>query len=224
MSPRVTVIPTQCPLFHAACVTVGIPLEENTPGVSNVYSNAAQWKDKAPGDVTYFLSQSSGLNPLAIAEIWLNPKEALDDSLALPSLLIGARTIDELKEAGQSVSEMTIRGAVAHMALFCSGKYKLPSLDLLDEERRAIEILDAIPRSLELAKTVGRSGANAAAKVTEAWKPAMVGWVKAWVSNYRELTHVWKSARPALKIERENQLPLIIPKGPQFAQLLRRWT
>ncbi len=224
MSERVAIIPTQCPLFHAACVTVGIPLESHTPGISNVYTSADQWRDKGQGEVTFFLSQSSGLNPLAIAEIWLSPDVAIADALAVPQMLIGARTMDELHDAGRMVAEMTIRGAVAHMALFCTGKYKLPSLDLTDEEKRAVETLDEIPRMIEGARSTGKIGGTAAAKISEVWRPAMVAWVKAWVYNYRELRETWRAARPALKIERENQLPIIIPKGPQFGKLLRRWT
>jgi hypothetical protein len=52
--------------------------------------------------------------------------------------------------------------------------------------------------------------------------PAMFAWVKAWVANYLELKDIWKAANPAIKIEREG-FPLVIPKGPQFEKLARRW-
>ena len=67
-----------------------------------------------------------------------------------------------------------------------------------------------------------RNGGRIAERFDAIWMPAMFAWVKAWVANYLELKDLWKAANPAIKIEREG-FPLVIPKGPQFEKLARRW-
>jgi hypothetical protein len=69
-----------------------------------------------------------------------------------------------------------------------------------------------------------RNGAKFAAAFDANWTPSMFAWVKAWVAQYLELKDSWKSASKAIKIERDDRFPLIIPQGKNFQKLLKKWT
>jgi hypothetical protein len=108
------------------------------------------------------------------------------------------------------------------MRLFSQRKFCVDRREVSPRETRAAEILDSLPAAMKQSQTM--NGGKVAARMAENWNPAMFAWVKAWVANYAALAGAWKHARPAIKIDRPGRaFPLIIQKGPQFADLIRRW-
>ena len=220
---QVTVIPTTCPKFLAACTTVGINLESGTPGVSNIYSKSRKYDRGEPGEISYFLSDKQGINPMAIAKVWHDPHPDLKEAVTLPQRLLGARTSDDLQLISKDLEALIVLCAAAHMSLFCSGRFALPSLDLTAEESYAVKVIDEMPAKIAKLQPGSAAKGKLAAQLCEMWRPCMIAWVKAWVANYRETRDVWLNARPAIRIERGDGIPLILPRGKGFAELLRRW-
>jgi len=216
----VTLAPTKCPRFLAACVTCGVELEANTPGISNVYSKGRVYDPDEPGDISYHLDLNKA-NPLAIAKVWMDPKPDLTEAAALPARMIKARTEDEWLKIADDLDALHIWAAVGYMRMFSDKKFGIDSKLVSDEEERAAQILSDMPDAIRNATK--RNGGAIAAKLESVWMPAMFAWVKAWIAQYLELRDVWKAARPSIKIEREGRFPLIIPKGKDFEKLMKRW-
>ncbi len=216
----INVIPTQCPRFFAACVTAGVTLEHGTPGISNVYSKGVKYDPDEPGTISYHLSQT-GVGPLTLAKVWLDPGRDMAEAAALPSRMIKARTEDEWQSIADDLELLHVYCAVAHIKAFSDGKIGILTRSVTDQEEIAAQVLSDMPEAIRSA-TGRRNGGKIAARFDSVWMPAMHAWVKAWISNYLELKDSWKAANPAIKIEREG-FPLVIPKGPQFEKLARRW-
>ncbi|MGA0999643.1 MAG: hypothetical protein ACO3RQ_08895 [Litorivicinaceae bacterium] len=216
----INIIPTRCPRFMAACVTAGVKLEEGSPGISNCYSAAKKYDPDEPGTVSYLLDRKSA-NPLAIAKIWANPTMELEESEALPVRMVKARTNEEWASIADDLDVLHMTAGIAHMRLFECGKFTVDSQAVSDNEERAAQILSDMAGNIR--NNPKRNGAKIAATLKEHWNPAMFAWVKAWIANYLELRDTWKHANPSIKIEREGRFPLIIPKGKDFAKLMKRW-
>jgi hypothetical protein len=221
-APGCAVIPTRCDKFLALCFTLGIDLEKQTGGISNAYSKGVTYDPGEPGTISYFLSDG-GINPLAIAAVWQNPEKDLAEAMALPQRLLKCRDAQEWARIADDIDALHVWGAVAHIRHFTQGKFSIDSKSVSDAEDRAAQVLsdmgDAMRRDAER-----RNGGAYAAKLSECWNPAMFAWVKAWISNYLEVRDLWEHATPSVKIEREDGMfPIIIPKGKDFARLVKRW-
>jgi hypothetical protein len=215
-----SIIPTRCPKFLAACATVGIELQKGSPGVSNCYSLEKKYEQGEPGELSYHLSDG-GINPLAIAKVWLAPDSDMAEAAALPSRLIACKTPDEWGSIADDLEVLHLLAGVCHMRMFSERKFAVDTLTVSDNEERAAQYLSGLSAAMKREKR--RNGAAIAAKLSEAWQPAMFAWVKAWIFNYRELRDIWQSARPSIKIDRGDDFPLVIPKGKDFARLMKRW-
>jgi hypothetical protein len=211
--------------FAAAAVSIGFDLVDNTPGVSNVYSAENKYEPEQPGDVRYYLPLSSGAVQISeIASVWLDPRQALERAEALPQRITSANNGQELAKICVEFDSIYIGAAVAHMRLFSLSRITLPTIAPTDEETQAVEYLDGFARALEDCYE-----ASARKKATKAlhqkWKPAMISWIRAYKANYLELSNLWKEVPKSLKIARGNGLPpLVLPQGPKFDQMLKRWT
>lgn len=213
------IIPTQCPKFLAACATIGIELEKGK-GISNAYDIKRKYDPEEPGTVSYLLSRDR-FNPLAVAKVWLSPDQDMAEAEALPQRMIKARTEDDWLQIADDLDALHVWSAVGHMRLFSIGKFAIDSRSVSDAEERAAADLSSMPETIRRAQK--RNGGKIAARLSEAWKPAMFAWVKAWIFNYLELREIWKVATPSVKIEREDRFPIIIPKGKDFNRLVRKW-
>jgi hypothetical protein len=111
--------------------------------------------------------------------------------------------------------------AVAKMRDFAEGRLFIGGIARDDREEQAAQWLSDLPGKMRLQRGGGKDLAD---RIEVEWPMAMTAWVKAWASNYLELKRAWLAARPALKISRgDEELPVIIPKGKQFKELLHRW-
>lgn len=220
--PGFSIIPTRCPKFLAACATVGIGLQKGTPGISNTYSLERKYDPEEPGDISFCISSQNGRNPLAIAKIWRDPSPDFIEAAGLKQALLKCKDAEQWGKLASDVDALNFNCGIGSMSLFASGKFTVDSITVSDQEREASLLLHQLPEAMRRGsyKDAGR----VAAKLSEAWNPAMFAWVKAWISNYHELRDAWKAARPAIKIERDGAFPLIIPKGKDFYKLLKRWT
>lgn len=215
------IIPTRCPKFAAACFTCGVELEKGTPGFDNVYSKAVKYDPDEPGSVSIYLSDKQGINPLALAKVWVNWTPDLEEAKTIPARLLSVRTQDEANQLADAIEQLTILSAVAHVRLFSLSRFGIDSPHVSEVETQAAITLDAFPALL---RSNPRSTVQSrAARLVNSWQPAMFAWVKAWIANYREIRDLWQHARPAIKFEREGRLPLVIPKGAQFEKLMKRW-
>lgn len=219
----ISIIPTQCPKFLAACATAGVELQNGTPGISNVYDKAKKYDPEEPGTISFHLSDQQGINPLAIAKIWLNPDMELAEVEALQGRFSRCSSPEQWEQLANDVDDLHRSAAIATIRKFVDGKFAIDSRIVSDEEERAAKTLSGM--AAEMRKPTGmRNKIRLGSATVNAWQPAMFAWVKAWIFNYLELRDAWKSARPAIKIEREDgAFPLVIPKGKNFEKLLRRW-
>lgn len=216
----INVIPTQCPRFFAACVTAGVQLEKGTPGISNVYSKGVKYDPDEPGTISYHLD-SKTVGPLSLAKVWRDPSQDMTEAAALPARMVKARTEDDWQSIADDLELLHVYCAIAHIKAFSDGKFSIGSRSVSDQEEVAAQVLSDMPEAIRNAKGP-RNGGKIAARFDSAWMPAMHAWVKAWIANYLELKDAWKAANPSIKIEREG-FPLVIPRGPQFEKLARRW-
>lgn len=215
-----TLIPTECPKFLAACATVGVHLQDG-PGVQNVYTAGVKYDPDEPGAISYLLSNGQGVNPLAIAKVWMDPEQELTEADALFSRLNACKTPDEWAAITDDIENLHVTAAIGKMRLFSDGKFSIDSRTVSDQERRACEVLSGFAKAMRSDQR--RNGSRYAALLVKHWEPSMFAWVKAWVFNYLELRDVWKAANPAIKIDRGDDFPLVIPKGKDFAKLIKRW-
>lgn len=218
-----TIIPTRCPKFLACCATAGIELETSAKGISNTYSKDQKYDPDEPGAIHYYLSKGQGINPAALAFIWENPEHDLQEAAQLDGRIRNCKDSDDWKEIIEDVEALIFNAAVANISLFASGKRNVDSSSVSAEETLAAEILDKIPGRMRANNKIPK--AAFADELKKFWEPAMSAWIKAWISNYLELRHIWKVAGKSIKIERpDERFPLIIPQGKDARKLLRRWT
>jgi hypothetical protein len=107
------------------------------------------------------------------------------------------------------------------MRLFSDRKFAIESRIVSDQEERAAQALSDMPERIRTSQK--RNGGRLASDLQAIWDPAMFAWVKAWVFNYTEIRDSWKAANPSIKIERDGRFPLVIPKGKDFTNLMKRW-
>jgi len=219
---QVTLIPTHCPRFVAACAVCGIELAEGTPGISNTYSKLKKYDPREPGDIHFYLSDGQGVNPLAIAKVWAAPDAELADAATIKSRLVACKSLDEWAKIADDIEILHLTGAVATIRHFEQGKFPIGSKSVSDGEERAAQIMSDFAGLMRSAKS--RNGAKFAAAFDANWTPSMFAWVKAWVAQYLELKDSWKIASKAIKIDRDDRFPLIIPHGKNFHKLLKKWT
>lgn len=213
-------------LFAAAAITLGFELAENTPQVSNTYTAARKYEPGEPGDIRYYMPYQKGAILIEdLISVWLNPKEALDEASNLPGrILTASRDGKAMQELLNGFDIVYLRAVVAHLRLFQLSRISLPDThEGNSEERDALDYLDTFASRIDTARDPKTAKALSAA-LSKAWKPAMVGWIKAFKKNYLELRNLWKQAPPTLKIQRNGLPPLVLHKGPKFKQLLERWT
>lgn len=222
---RVNLVPTKCPKFLAACMTCGVKLESGTPGISNVYSKGQKYDPDEPGDIHFYLSDKQGINPLAVAKVWLDPDKDLQEAAGLRQRVLNCNSLDDWHKIANDIDTLILTGAVATMSRFAAGKCSVATLDILDSEEDAAQKLSDIPARMKSTNAHSRRpNAQIAAELSAYWEPAMQAWLKAWIHNYKARRGAWKKARKAIKIEREDSpFPIIIPKGKDFAKLLKRW-
>lgn len=207
----------------AACVVCGIPLEDGY-GISNQYSRDRKYERGEPGSVYYFLKWDAAISPMSVAKVWNDPAPDVEECRMIPLRLRTTREIDAWKKLAQDIDALHVWCAVANMRAFSDGKFSVGMLAVTDEEREAAQWVSDLPARMSKLVTVGDEGRKLAEEIVPRWDRAMVAWVKAWAAQYMEIRKAWLAANPKLRIDRgENTLPIIIPKGPQFRELLRRW-
>ncbi len=216
-----TLIPTECPRFVAMCATLGVELVPGTPGVSNVYDVSRKYDPEEPGNVSFYLSDKNGINPLAVAKVWLNPDDELQECALLPQRLLARHDPESWKKLADDIETLHVTGAVATVRKFTQNKFPVDSRSISDAEIRAAQVMSGFSEAMT--RDESRRGDKHAARLSENWNASMFCWVKAWIQNYTETKDAWQSARPAIKIEREGRFPLIVPRGRDFAKLLRKW-
>jgi hypothetical protein len=209
----------------ACCATLGIELEKGTPGISNTYSKNRKYERDSkgnlePGQISFHLSMGE-LNPLSVAKVWLNPDSDMREWEAIPARLIKCKTADEWEAIADDIEALHVWVAVYHMRQFAEGKFTVDTLIVSDQERRGAEKLSSMAEKMKA--MTSRNGGLIAAELSKVAAPAMFSWVKAWIANYRELRDAWQSARPSIKIDRGDFMPLVIPQGKDFAKLMKRW-
>lgn len=220
--PGFSIIPTKCPKFVACCATLGIPLEEGSPKITNVYDSGRKYDPDEPGEVGYLLSDKSQVaNPLAVAKVWADPTQDLIECEAIALRLAKTRSIEDWHKLADDIAALHVWGAVAHIKLFTQNKFAIDNRVVSDVEENSAKWLSDLADGMRKSKPA--SGPAIAAKFKDHWTPAMFAWVKAWIANYLELRDVWKAARPSIKIDRGDDFPLIIPKGKNFAKMMKRW-
>ena len=215
------IIPSECPRFVAACATVGIGLQSGSPGITNVYTHGRKYDPDEPGEVRYLLSNSDGLSPLCISKAWRDPELNLAESTQLTSRILKCSSAEEWERVANDLDILHTYCGIAHMRMFSDGKFSVDSLSVSDEEEAAAQFLSDLPAAMMAAplKNKGRI----ATKVTEAWPRAMFAWVKAWIGHYRASSEHWRHAHKAIKIDRGDDFPLVIPRGKDFERLMKRW-
>lgn len=211
--------------FAAAAQTVGFELVENTPKISNTYSTERVYEPGEPGDVRYYLPWQKGRIMIEdLVEVWLEPAPALREAEGFLQRILHARDADALHQVCSDFDLMYQKAVIAHMRLMMLGKIRLPDLDPdVPEEVEALQILDKFTANLETALT-DKDRKKAAQLLKKHWQPALAGWLKAYRSNFLELRNLWVDIPQTLKIARKGRLPLILPKGPKFREMLERWT
>ena len=211
--------------FAAAAVSVGFELVDNTPGVSNVYSTENKYDPEEQGDIRYYIPlQKGALEVSDIAKIWIEPGDQLKIAEQLPSRITGAKTAQDLAKLCVEFDGIYLGTALAHMRLFSLSRISLAGYEPGREEVKAIDFLDSFSRHLEDCVDPG-SRKNASNLLIKHWRPAMMSWLRAYKANYLELSNLWKEVPKSIKISRGNGLPpLVIPQGPKFEQMLKRWT
>jgi hypothetical protein len=216
------IIPTQCPRFVAACATVGIGLQKGSPGITNIYTHERKYDPDEPGDIRYLLSDRDGESPLSVSKAWRDPELNLAEATQLTSRILKCKTADDWAKIADDLDILHTWCGVAHMKLFSQNKFAVDSLTPSDEEKQAAQFLSDLPAAMR-ANPLKNKG-RIAARITEAWPRSMFSWVKAWIGQYRALQgDGWKTARKSIKIDRDDQFPLIIPKGKDFERLMKRW-
>jgi hypothetical protein len=218
----ITLIPTSCPRFVAACIVCGVDLAKGTPGVSNTYSKNRKYDPEEPGDVHFYLDNQQGINPLALAKVWSNPDPELVEAAAIKGRLVACKSPDEWNQIADDIETLHVTGAIATIRQFERGRFPIDSKIVSDQEEEAARVMAGFSSKMKAAKA--RNGAAFASRFEAAWQPAMFAWTKAWIAQYLELRNVWQSAGKSVKIEREGRFPLVIPRGKDFAKLMRRWT
>ena len=214
-------IPTECPKFLAACATVGIELQAGGAAISNVYSAGRKYDPEEPGDVSFCVSDGQGINPLAIAKVWLHPDSELAEAEALGMRLRACKDPDEWERIAGDIDNLHVTAAIATISHFKSGRFAIDSRAVSDQERQAANVMSGLASAMRADKR--RDGARFSLLLAANWTPSMFAWVKAWVSNYLELREIWKAATPSIKIDRGDDFPLVIPKGKDFYKLMKRW-
>jgi len=211
--------------FIAAALTLGFELADNTPCVSNVYSIDRTFEPGQPGDVRYFLAtHSRGIPIQEIAAIWRNHDGPLESAKAFPGRILTIADNQSHCEVVTAFDDVYQHSALVYMRRYgLSRVYVSDPHNLHNEERQALEVLDGFAKVIDNARDQ-KSREAACRLLAQHWKPAMCGWVKAFVANMLELRNLWQEAPAAIKIQRDNLPPLVIPKGPKFKELLKRWT
>jgi len=216
------IIPTGCLKFVAACATAGIELEKGSKGISNTYSKDQKYDPDEPGKVFYYLSESNGYGPINLAKVWDNPDQDLSEYADLDGRLRNCRDAKTWLEIADDLEALALNCAFANIRRFSRNEFSVDSPKVSDEETFAAELLDKLPGQMRAGTFANR--VKIANSLKSCWEPAMFAWIKAFIANYLELKNAWKAARPSIRIERENNpYPLIIPKGKQTRELLRRW-
>ena len=213
--------------FVAAALAMGFKMADHTPGLSNVYSTDRKYEPGEPGDLRYYLTIANNQISLdQLGETWVNPRQALVDADALVDRIQMAKDADELQSLVTSFDTLYQKAAVGHMRFMAKGQLSMPDADLnpSDQEKSALQSLDRFRLTLEQIRTP--KDRKAAIKILlRDWKPAMIGWLRAFKGHHLELKNLWHDAPAAIKIERPNsKFPLVIPKGPKFNEMLQRWT
>jgi hypothetical protein len=215
------IIPSECPRFVAACATVGIGLQQGSPGITNVYTHERKYDPDEPGEVRYILSDTDGYSPLCISKAWRDPEQNLAEAKDLPSRILKCKTLDDWQKIASDLDTLHTFCGVAHMKLFSQNKFAVDSLSVSDEEELAAQFLSDLPAAMLLEPLKNKQ--RIAKRVEDTWPRAMFAWVKAWIGHYRASAEHWKHGHKAIKIDRGDDFPLIIPKGKDFERLMKRW-
>lgn len=211
--------------FIAAALTVGFELADNTPKISNVYQIDCRPEPGQAGDVRFYLPTSyHGLSVQRLAEIWLAPEQPMRDAEGLPARISSAGQEQDRYLLNQEFEMLYLFTAVAHIRFYSKGRISIPDVySVTDEEQHAADQLDRFQDRFIPADTAHKRQ-KLVQDIQRYWKPAMVAWIKAYRGHLLELKNLWREAPTAIKIERPGQLPIILPKGKNFATLLKRWT
>jgi hypothetical protein len=201
---------------------LGVTLQDGY-GVSNHYSKGHKYDRGEPGEISYYLDHSAPLNPRSIAKVWLNPEDDVAEAAMIPHRLRATRELENWLKLADDIDLLQCWFAVAKMRDFAEGKLHIGAIGVTDRETEAAQWLSDLPGRMRAMRSVS-GGKDLAARLEIEWPMSMAAWVKGWARQYIELKRAWLAARPALKISRgDEEPPLIIPKGKQFKELLRRW-
>ena len=221
--------------FIAAALTCGFNLAENSPQITNTYSKDDVYERGQSGDVRMLIEPRSkdGVPLPLLAKTWRDWDEPMNQATEIPRRIADADNDQKVmalisgSDDWPGIEWLVFASALVHMRLFSLGKIALPDNNpASDEEKEAVAIIDGITaRISDPTKAMKRNRTDLAKSVASAWRPAMVCWVKAFTLNYIEIRDVWKEAPKSIKISRgEGRLPLVLPKGPNFARDLKAYT
>ncbi|HAG05865.1 MAG TPA: hypothetical protein DCG68_03285 [Cryomorphaceae bacterium] len=201
-------------------------MADGTPGLSNVYTTDRPFEPGEPGDLRYYLAvKNQGLSLTQFGHVWNDPDSSLQNAEALTARIKLATEGEAIQKITVEFDEIYQKAALGHMRLLSLGRLRMPDASLYPEtaEKHALEALNGFRDVLAVLRDdKGRN--NAIRALNKHWKPAMVGWLRAYRGHLLELRNLWKIAPEAIKIHRPGKMPLVIPKGPKFKEMLTRWT
>lgn len=217
---------TRNEVFAAACVTLGIALKDDSPGVDNVYSKDRPFRDsvegKHAGVVNYYLHLSSpdGLLTGGLLKFWEDPGPVEKEMHEFP-LRLGTADTTELKRiAAEDLKNLIPCAALVWMRKAAKEtprafwhRYGEPSA----AEARAWQLLEEAPDQIRVGRFELKSFAGL-------FVPAMHAAVKTFFLNACELETMRQDTAPSLKIERPNlpSIPFVIQMTPGWRDRMQK--
>lgn len=217
---------TRSETFAAACLTLGIELKHDSPGVDNVYSKDKPFRDSAGGQhagtVNYYLHLISpdGVLTGALLQYWEDPGPVEKEMHEFPLRLATAHTAELRKKAAEDLMNLIPCAAIVWMRKAANetprsvwSRYGEPS----EAERKAWETLEAAPEKI-------RAGTFDLKTFAPLFVPAMHAAVKTFFLNACDLETLRKDTVPALKIERPNlpHIPFVIPMSRGWRERIEK--
>lgn len=220
---------TRNEVFAAACLTLGVELKPDTPGVDNVYDKDRPFAESAggryAGTVNYYLSlvSPSGITTGGLLKYWDDPSPVEKEMHEFPLRLATAHTTELRKQAAADLREILPCAALVWMRKAAKEtprsvwhRYGEPH----DHEARAWDELEA------LAQPGGgiETGTFDRRRFAGLFVPAMHAAVKTFFLNALELEEIRRTTYPALKINRRGlqSIPFVITMSPGWRERMAK--
>lgn len=220
---------TRDEVFAAACVTLGIELKHDTPGVDNVYDRDKPYAESAggryAGTVNYYLSLVSpaGVMTGGLLKYWGDPTPVEKEMADFPLRLNTAHTAELRKKAAADLREILpcvaliwMRKAARETPRAVWHRYGEPDA----HEARAWEELEALGQPGGGIET----GTFDRRRFAGLFVPAMHAAVKTFFLNALALEEIRRTTYPAMKIEREGlqSIPFVITMSPGWRERMAK--